>query len=385
MVQSRSTSIGGKKGKPPSSRNHQHPRSRVTVLGAGVIGLTTAAGAHWRSFAQKDDYRLQEWDEITFNALLRLCNVAGTGLMITPGMGDRKKPQDLVQNLPLTQISCAGYEFWADEPDSWEDPFFARFIPKYKRLDKSSLPAKCQFGISYETVCINVPKYLLWLLTTFKGQGGTVVQRDVKHVDELIDAEDAAPVLINCTGYGARKLGGVEDQHVYPTRGQTVHIRAAHVRHTVTQLGSAHEDFTYIIPRDDGIVVLGGTYQANNTSLEPDPETASSIVARCLAICPELSLNGNPLEIVNQKVGLRPTRVGGTRCEAEWRADSRTNDKVLLVHNVGHGGYGYQSSYGCAATVLRIVEAEIGRRQVRHQPPLRNSAGGETAVLTARL
>ncbi|TPX60928.1 hypothetical protein PhCBS80983_g01418 [Powellomyces hirtus] len=313
-------------------------RSSVTVLGAGVVGLTTdhlffpslaqgynvtiisrafptnpdadptytspTAGAHWRSFAEKDDYRLQEWDEVTFKALIQLCTVPGTGLMITPG-----------------------YEFWAQEPESWEDPFFARFMPKYKRLEKDALPATCEFGISYET------------------------------------------------GFGARTLAGVADTHVYPTRGQTVHVRAPHVRHTVTKLGSVHEDFTYIIPRDDGIVVLGGTYQANNDSLTPDPTTAASIVERCLAICPELVPNGKQLDVVNQKVGLRPTRVGGVRCDAEWK--HHRGRRVLLVHNYGHGGYGYQSSYGCAATVLRIMEAELGH--------LRESPRERTEAQSARL
>ncbi|KAI8922480.1 hypothetical protein DFJ77DRAFT_446790 [Powellomyces hirtus] len=336
------------------------------------VPVFLAAGAHWRSFAEKDDYRLQEWDEVTFKALIQLCTVPGTGLMITPG-----------------------YEFWAQEPESWEDPFFARFMPKYKRLEKDALPATCEFGISYETVCINVPKYLLWLLEKFRALGGTTLTRTLTHIDDAFTLPSTFPttttpsttthqhhhqpdqpdIIINCTGFGARTLAGVADTHVYPTRGQTVHVRAPHVRHTVTKLGSVHEDFTYIIPRDDGIVVLGGTYQANNDSLTPDPTTAASIVERCLAICPELVPNGKQLDVVNQKVGLRPTRVGGVRCDAEWK--HHRGRRVLLVHNYGHGGYGYQSSYGCAATVLRIMEAELGH--------LRESPRERTEAHSARL
>jgi len=28
---------------------------------------------------------------------------------------------------------------------------------------------------------------------------------------------------------------------------------------------------------------------------------------------------------------------------------------VWVVHNYGHGGYGYQSSYGCASRVVGLV------------------------------
>ncbi|KND02014.1 uncharacterized protein SPPG_02518 [Spizellomyces punctatus DAOM BR117] len=340
--------------------------AKVTVLGGGVIGLTVAgvlqargykvtvvsrafpdnpdddpsftspaAGAHWRSFAEKDDYRLQEWDETTFQAMVRLCDVPGTGLMMAPA-----------------------YEFWADPMESWEDPFFARFTPKYKILDTASLPPTCKFGISYETICINVPKYLLWLLEKFKSLGGSLRKQSVAHIDELLNED--VDVVINCAGIGARTLGGVEDVQTYATRGQTVLVRAPHVRHTVTRLGQVHEDFTYIIPRDDGIVVLGGTYQANNYTLEPDMPTAEAIIQRCLSICPELQVDGK-LDIIKHKAGLRPTRVGGVRCEAEWK-ESSDNRKVLLVHCYGHGGYGFQSSIGCAATVAMITDGERARR-----------------------
>ncbi|KAI8818528.1 D-amino-acid oxidase [Fimicolochytrium jonesii] len=370
----------------------QEPKIPVTVLGAGVTGLTTAcilqnrgyqvtvvsrafpgnpdvdpiytspaAGAHWRSYAANDDYRGQEWDELTFQTLLRLCSVPGTGLMIAPG-----------------------YEFWAEKPDVWQDPFFARFIPKYQRLEAEALPQGCKFGISYETVCINVPKYLPWLLDQFLYLGGKTEERDVSHIDELFQGKHAANVVVNCTGFGARTLPGVADGHVYPTRGQIVQVFAPHVRHTVTRLGTMHEDFTYIIPRDDGIVVLGGTYQADNHSLEADPKTADDIIERCLAICPELKPEGKSLEIVAHKVGLRPTRVGGTRCEAEWR-ELDNGRKVLLVHSYGHGGYGYQSSYGSAATVTKIVDSELAQQRASARAASNGAAAGRGRGGNAKL
>ncbi|KAI9009480.1 hypothetical protein BC832DRAFT_590838 [Gaertneriomyces semiglobifer] len=265
--------------------------------------------------------------------MLKLCDVPDTGLFVAPG-----------------------FEFWAEKPETWEDPWFSRFIPKYRVMNESELPPTCSWGIAYETVCINVPRYLKWLTEKFRYLGGTLKHEDTTRIEDLIDAE--TEVIVNCTGYGARFLGGVEDANVYPTRGQVVWVHAPQVRHTVTRLGTVHEDFTYIIPRDDGIVVLGGTYQANDDTLQPDPETSEAIIERCLSICPELKVNGK-LDIVKHKAGLRPTRVGGVRCEAEWRS-SGNGRRALIVHNYGHGGYGYQASYGCAQSVLAIVEAEMG-------------------------
>ena len=44
-------------------------------------------------------------------------------------------------------------------------------------------------------------------------------------------------------------------------------------------------------------------------------------------------------------------RKDGPRVEKEKIAN------VWVVHNYGHGGYGYQSSYGCAAEVERLIES----------------------------
>lgn len=73
---------------------------------------------------------------------------------------------------------------------------------------------------------------------------------------------------------------------------------------------------------------------------------------RCIEICPSLT-DGKGIEhldIIRQGVGLRPVRLGGTRLEKERLGD------LWIVHNYGHGGYGYQSSYGCSQRVVTLVE-----------------------------
>lgn len=62
------------------------------------------------------------------------------------------------------------------------------------------------------------------------------------------------------------------------------------------------------------------------------------------------------LSIVRHGVGLRPLRLGGTRLEKE------KIDGVWTVHNYGHGGYGYQCSYGCSKAAVELVDDALNLR-----------------------
>lgn len=72
---------------------------------------------------------------------------------------------------------------------------------------------------------------------------------------------------------------------------------------------------------------------------------------RCVEVCPKLT-GGKGIEhldIIRHGVGLRPAREGGARIEKE-----KING-IWVVHNYGHGGAGYQSSYGCASAAVELV------------------------------
>ena len=116
----------------------------------------------------------------------------------------------------------------------------------------------------------------------------------------------------------------------------------------------AEDEVCYIMTRAaGGGTVLGGSYQKGNWSADIDEELSLRIMKRCLQACPSLVPEGKGIEaldIVRRGVGLRPLREGGPRIEKE---KIRT---TWVVHNYGHGGYGYQSSYGCAQVAARLVE-----------------------------
>lgn len=79
---------------------------------------------------------------------------------------------------------------------------------------------------------------------------------------------------------------------------------------------------------------------------------------RAIAEQPKLVSPGQGIEgldIIRHGVGLRPLRDGGPRIEAD------KVDGVSLVHNYGHGGFGYQTSFGCAQVAVGLVNDVLGR------------------------
>jgi glycine/D-amino acid oxidase-like deaminating enzyme len=149
--------------------------------------------------------------------------------------------------------------------------------------------------------------------------------------------------VINATGLGARTLLGVEDSLVHPVRGQTVLVKAPHVRKNINHK-DAHErpeEKCYIIPRPgpEGHVILGGVQQAGRWDTQPEPDTARRIIERALKACPELSRDGTVegVEIVSHNVGLRPSREGGIRLELEERVIGKGVDGRLLPHGAKGG------------------------------------------------
>jgi hypothetical protein len=77
--------------------------------------------------------------------------------------------------------------------------------------------------------------------------------------------------IFNCTGLGAGGLFG--DAEIMPVRGQlAILLPQAEVNYnTIAREG-------YMFGRRDGIV-LGGTFERGEWSLEPNPETIAGIIA----------------------------------------------------------------------------------------------------------
>ncbi|MFC3573920.1 FAD-dependent oxidoreductase [Streptomyces yaanensis] len=174
---------------------------------------------------------------------------------------------------------------------------------------------------------IDMPAHLPWLLDRLLRAGGRVEERSVA---DLAEPAAEAPVVVNCTGLGAREL--VPDPSVRPVRGQLVVVENPGITTWLTAGASM-----YFFPQPGGLI-LGGTAEDDAWSLTPDPRTAEEIVARCAAVRPEIA----GARVLDHRVGLRPAR-DAVRLERASLPGGGT-----VVHNYGHGGGGVTVAWGCA-------------------------------------
>ena len=72
---------------------------------------------------------------------------------------------------------------------------------------------------------------------------------------------------------------------------------------------------------------------------EPNPDLTASILKNCADLAPEILDDRKNFKFISQQVGLRPSRSGGVRVEAERLRAEEVGD-VDVVHCYGHGGDG---------------------------------------------
>lgn len=229
---------------------------------------------------------------------------------------------------------------------------------QFKVIPGSEIGDDIEYVTAFTSVCINTSIYLPWLVSQCLKNGAVFKRANLKHISEAAapgvhHCGKAADLIVNCTGLGSLKLGGVEDKDLRPVRGQVVVVRNDSGKmHTTSRTGENSDEGTYIMTRAvGGGTILGGCFQRDNWDSQVDLNLAVRIMKRCVEACPQLT-NGKGIEgldIIRHGVGLRPLRDGGPRVETDLI------EGVNVVHNFGHGGGGYQMSYGSAKTAVRLV------------------------------
>ncbi|MFE1024043.1 FAD-dependent oxidoreductase [Streptomyces sp. NPDC058818] len=307
----------------------------VVVVGGGVVGLTTAVVLAERG------RRVRLW---TREPVERTTS-AVAGALWWPY---RIKPVALARSWALRSLDV--YEELAarpeesgvrmvegvlgetglDEADTWA----AARLPGLRVATAQEYGGS---GLWARLPLIDMSTHLSWLRKRLVSAGGVV---ETRAVTELAEAE--APVVVNCTGLGAREL--VPDASVRPVRGQLVVVENPGIRTWMVSTDPVSGEMAYFFPQP-GRLVLGGTAEEDAWSAEPDPAVAEAIVRRCAALRPEIA----GARVIAHLVGLRPAR-DAVRLERERLPDGR-----LLVHNYGHGGAGVTVAWGCARETAELA------------------------------
>jgi D-amino-acid oxidase len=275
------------------------------------------AGAIWGPHLVGSDKRVARWGELTRDRLLALADEPAAGVRVLSGV----------------QASRDG---------RWQPPAWLRQMDGQERCGSADLPDGYAVGWRYAAPVVAMPVYLSYLLDRLR-RGSARLEAGSSFASLAGAAERcAAPVIVNCSGIGARHL--VPDPEVSPVRGQVVVISNPGISEFFIGLGDGPDGLAYVIPHAD-TVVLGGTEDAGDWSLEPDPGTAERIVRDCAAIVPAIGR----ARIVAHRVGLRPARPQVRLEEGELGPGRR------LLHNYGHGGAGVTLSWGCALDVAAAV------------------------------
>jgi D-amino-acid oxidase len=251
------------------------PADRCAVIGCGAVGLATArllqrrgaavtiyakdvppnttsnmAGAQWGPFSVFERGKTSAAFDEQFTRAARVS-------------------WRLFQDLPGATYGVR----WIDNfsigdtppPTPVQSPFYVDGVD----LGPRDHPFPARYVRRFTTMLIETPIYLSALLRDFLLTGGKLVVRELASRESIAALEE--PVVFNCTGLGAKTLVG--DDELTPVRGQLTFLLPQPEVDYITLADGP----LYMFPRADGIL-LGGTFERGNWSVNPDADTQKRIV-----------------------------------------------------------------------------------------------------------
>ncbi|CAD5118599.1 DgyrCDS7285 [Dimorphilus gyrociliatus] len=324
---------------------------KVKVIGAGVIGLSTALRIqqilpHAKVTVLADKFGLETTSDGAagiyrptlslmkgndLNKVKRWCKDSWNRY-------DQLARSKEAREAGLSTIS--GYHFYDEEYAKNYDFFYKDIVYQFRQCtpkEMSMFGNSQPCGVAYTTNLIECRWYLPFLAKQFTANGGKIVKRRLSSLSEVADDSD---IIVNCSGFGSRDLIG--DKTMVPIRGQMIRAKAPWIKNFVF---SGHT--SWVIPGRETVIV-GGTRQVNDTDFTIRAEDTDSLWENGVKLVP--SLAGGQKEWV--WVGFRPHR---SPIRLERDTYKHGNKQIPLIHNYGHGGNGVSLSWGCAIEAAELV------------------------------
>jgi D-amino-acid oxidase len=315
----------------------------ITVVGAGVIGLSTALTLEERGHRVRvvAAARQSATTSAIAGAVWFPYRVGPPDKVPAWALRTRHWLEQIAREVPSAGVDVlTGYEILGD--DGTTRPWWAATPTKEgdelatAGIDVAHVPAPvagAPHGWRFVAPRAQPSLFLPWLESCLRSPVEERVVTDL--------AAEPGELVVNCTGLGARELVG--DDLVLPLLGQIAIAErgAADLATTITDDRDPERIF-YIIPRRDELV-LGGCSLPFPPGAEP--EIDPTITERVLDHARRLGIAVGAVRTIH--VGLRPYR-------AKVRLE-RDDEDPRIVHNYGHGGAGFTLCRGCAEEVAALI------------------------------
>jgi D-amino-acid oxidase len=269
----------------------QHQDRRAAVIGCGSVGLTCARQLQRRGF-DVTIYAAAVPPNVTSN--MSLAGFTPTSGLVDPAQrtpawdAQYRRAADIAYRQlqlmigPLYGVSWIDNFTLSNEPRQPLPPdhppsLMEGLEPAAVELGPGEHPFPTKYARWNPTIRIEPNIYLDALVRDFQLWGGHIVVRKFDTPRDLATLRE--PIVMNCSGLGARDLFG--DKDLLPLKGQlTVLVPQADVNyHTAggTRPAAPGSLGIHMMPRNDGII-LGGTSQRDVWTMEPDEAERKRVV-----------------------------------------------------------------------------------------------------------
>lgn len=358
------------------------PPRPILVLGAGIIGLTTAirlreagyavsilAAETPRTILSRDTTKVAGTAPLTYTS-------SGSGGLWMPFLLDGVQVERWATKSFEVFASQVGQSVGVDMVEGYllkarEKPEKLPWWAKLTEMtvvtpgEDEKVPEMYRCGLKFRSPVVHMEKYLSYLeglagelgidieLTEEEGKsrmwdGGRVVEFVRERYGGAGDV-----IVVNCWGIGGGKIGGEE---MVAVRGVIVRVRRPEgVGYVINEdmndgVLAGNGLIAYCIPRGKDEYSLGGTALKGDWREEVTEDEKRGVKEMAGRLIKGIA----EMEEIGTWAGLRPLRKDG-RARVGVQTEG-IGTELVVVANYGHGGNGVTTSWGCAEEVVKIVK-----------------------------